>query len=110
MNFYSKLVRNPNTFLSVAGMHLHTFKELLSQFEQTFLKLECKRKLKTVRTASKQKRSVGGGRTFNNDLNNRALMLLIYYSFYLTQDFISYCSMLLTRALYRARSTNASYY
>jgi hypothetical protein len=41
-------------------MHLHTFQELLPQFEQAFL----------------------------NDLANRALMLLVYYRLYLTQEFM----------------------
>jgi DDE superfamily endonuclease len=90
MNFYSKLARNPKMFLSVTGMHLHTFQELLPQFEKAFLKLETERKLKTVRTASHRKRSVGGGRAFNNDLANRLLMLLVYYRLYLTQDFMTY--------------------
>ena len=90
MNFYSKLARNPKMFLSVTGMHLHTFQELLPQFEQSFLKLESERKLKTVRTASQRKRSAGGGRAFNNDLSNRLLMLLVYYRLYLTQDFMTY--------------------
>lgn len=90
MNFYSKLVRNPKMFLSVTGMHLHTFQELLPQFEQAFLKLECQRKFKTVRTASERKRSVGGGRAFNNDFANRLLMLLVYYRLYLTQEFMTY--------------------
>jgi hypothetical protein len=90
MNFYIKLARNPKMFLSVTGMHLHTFQELLPQFEQAFLKLDSERKLKTVRAASKRIRSVGGGRAFNNDLANRILMLLLYYRLYLTQDFMTY--------------------
>lgn len=90
MNFYSKLARNPRMFLSVTGMHLHTFQELLPQFEQAFLKLETERKLKTVRTASDRKRSVGGGRAFNNDLADRTLMLLLYYRLYLTQEFMTF--------------------
>lgn len=90
MNFYSKLARNPKMFLSVTGMHLHTFQELLPQFQQAFLNLESQRKLKTVRTALDRKRSVGGGRAFNNDLSNRLLMLLVYYRLYLTQDFMTY--------------------
>src|ERR1044071_4363160 len=89
MNFYSKLARNPKMFLSVTGMHLHTFQELLPHFEQAFLKLETERKLKTVRTASDRKRSVGGGRAFNNDLADRTLMLLVYYRLYLTQEFMT---------------------
>lgn len=90
MDFYTKLARRPKLFLSVAGMHLHTFQELLPQFEQAFLTLEAERKCKTVRTASLRQRAAGAGRAFNNDLANRALMLLVYYRLYLTQEFMTF--------------------
>lgn len=89
MDFYTKLARSPKLFLSVTGMHLHTFEELLPQFEQAFLKLDAERKLKTVRTAEVRQRAAGAGRTFNNDLANRALMLLVYFRLYLTQEFMT---------------------
>lgn len=89
MDFYRKLARNPKMFLSVTGIHLHTFEGLLPAFEQAFLKLDGDRKLKTVRHQTDRKRAAGGGRTFNNDLANRLLMLLIYYRLYLTQDFMT---------------------
>ena len=90
MDFYTKLARRPELFLSVTGMHLHTFQELLPQFQQAFLKLQAQRKGKTVRTSADRKRAQGGGRAFNNDLANRALMLLLYYRLYLTQDFLTF--------------------
>jgi DDE superfamily endonuclease len=70
-------------------MHLHSFENLLPQFEQAFLKLEAERKGKTVRTSADRQRAAGAGRAFNNDLANRALMLLVYYRLYLTQDFMT---------------------
>lgn len=90
MDFYTKLARRPKLFLSVTGMHLHTFQELLPLFEQAFLKLEAERKCKAVRTATDRQRAPGAGRAFNNDLANRALMLLVYYRLYLTQDFMTF--------------------
>ena len=90
MDFYNKLARRPKLFLSVTGMHLHAFQELLPQFQQAFLKLEAERKLKTVRTATDRQRTVGAGRAFNNDLANRSLMLLVYYRLYLTQEFMTF--------------------
>jgi hypothetical protein len=90
MDFYTKLARRPKLFLSVTGMHLHTFQELLPQFQQAFLKLEAERKLKTVRTATDRQRTAGAGRAFNNDLANRSLMLLVYYRLYLTQEFMTF--------------------
>ena len=90
MDFYTKLARRPKLFLSVTGRHLHTFQELLPQFEQAFLKLQAQRKSKTVRTSADRQRAAGGGRAFNNDLANRALRLLVYYRLYLTQDFMTF--------------------
>src|SRR5205085_10299383 len=85
-----KLARRPKLFLSVTGMHLHTFEKLLPQFEQAFLKLEAERKCKTVRASADRQRAAGAGRAFNNDLANRSLMLLVYYRLYLTQEFMTF--------------------
>lgn len=90
MDFYTKLARRPKLFLSVTGVPLHTFQELLPQFEQAFLTLEAERKAKTVRTSADRQRAAGAGHPFNNDLANRALMLLVYYRLYLTQDFMTF--------------------
>ena len=90
MDFYTKLARRPKLFLSVTGMHLHTFEQLLPQVEQAFLKLEAERKRQTLHTAADRQRAAGAGRAFNNDLANRALMLLVYYRLYLTQEFMTF--------------------
>jgi hypothetical protein len=89
MDFYNKLARSPKLFLSVTGMHLHTFEKLLPQFQKAFLRLEAERKGKTIRTGADRQRAAGAGRAFNNDLANRTLMLLVYYRLYLTQEFMT---------------------
>lgn len=89
MDFYNRLKRNPKQFLAFTGMHLHTFEDLLPQFEQTFLHLQQDRKAKTVRSQSDRQRQIGGGNAFQNDLPNRLLMLLVYYRLYLTQEFLT---------------------
>ena len=89
INLYTKLARNPKLFLSFTGMHLHTFQELLPQFEQAYLQLEIRRKERLLRTGRNRKRAAGAGKPFSNDLTNRLLMLLIYYRLYLTQDFLT---------------------
>lgn len=89
MDFYSKLARKPKIFLSVTGMTFHTFEQLMPQFEAAFLILEQLRKNRTVRSAAARQRQIGGGRSFNNDLANQLLMLLLYYRLYLTQDFMT---------------------
>lgn len=89
MDLYNKLKRNPRQFLAFTGMHLHTFEDLLPQFEQAFLQLEHQRKTKTVRSQADRRRRPGGGNAFRNDLPNRLLMLLVYYRLYLTQEFMT---------------------
>jgi hypothetical protein len=89
MSLYRKLSRKPNLFLSVTGMNIHQFQELLPQFEQIFDKLEAKRKRKVVRTGKKRLRQIGGGAPFANSLPDRLLMLLLYYRLYLTQEFMT---------------------
>ena len=68
MNLYNKLARNPKLFLSFTGMHLHTFQELLPQFEQAYLQLEIQRKERLLRTGRTRKRAAGAGKPFSNDL------------------------------------------
>ena len=89
MDLYKRLKRTPKQFLAFTGMHLHTFEDLLPEFEQAFLKLEQRRKGKTVRSQADRQRRPGGGNTFQNDLPNRLLMLLLYYRLYLTQEFLT---------------------
>jgi DDE superfamily endonuclease len=89
MDLYKKLKRNPKQFLAFTGMHVHTFADLLPDFEHAFLKLEQQRKAQTVRSQADRKRRPGGGKTFQNDLPNRLLMVLVYYRLYLTQDFLT---------------------
>lgn len=89
MDFYSKLARKPRLFLSITGLTIWSFQQLLPQFEDAFLILQQQRKQRTVRTHSARLRQIGGGRSFNNDLPNRLLMLLLYYRLYLTQDFLT---------------------
>lgn len=89
MDFYRKLAHKPKLFLSVTGMTLDSFTELMPQFEAAFLKLQLQRKKRTVRSDSPRQRQIGGGRCFNNDLANQLLMLLLYYRLYLTQDLLT---------------------
>jgi hypothetical protein len=89
MDFYNKLARKPRIFLATTGMTVQAFQQLLPQFEEAFLTLQHKRKQLTVRDLYPRQRQIGGGRSFNNDLQNRLLMLLLYYRLYLTQDFMT---------------------
>lgn len=89
MDLYNKLRRNPKQFLAFTGMHLHTFQDLLPEFQRTFADFQQQRKVKTVRSQSPRRRQAGGGKAFQNDLENRLLMVLVYYRLYLTQEFMT---------------------
>lgn len=89
MSLYHKLSRQPKRFLTVTGMHLHQFQELLPNFQQAFDRQEKKRKSLIVKTKAKRKRRIGGGSQFAHELSDQLLMLLIYYRLYLTQEFLT---------------------
>lgn len=89
MSLYRKLSRNPKQFLTVTGMNLHQFQELLPNFRQAFDKQERKRKSVVVKTQQKRRRRAGGGAQFAHELSDQMLMLLIYYRLYLTQEFLT---------------------
>jgi hypothetical protein len=89
MNLYSKLVKKPKQFLTVTGMNLSQFQELLPQFRETFALQEQKRKAFVVKTQQKRKRASGAGARFKHTLEEQMLMLLIYYRLYLSQEFLT---------------------
>lgn len=75
--------------MTVTGMNLNQFQELLPQFTETFQLQEQKRKTIVVKTKQKRKRAFGGGAQFKHSLEEQLLMLLIYYRLYLTQEFLT---------------------
>jgi hypothetical protein len=89
MTLYRKLSRSPKQFLTVTGMNLHQFQELLPHFTQAFERQEQKRKAVVVKTRVARRRGAGGGSQFTHELADRMLMLLIYYRLYLTQEFLA---------------------
>ncbi len=89
MSLYRKLSRNPKQFLTVTGMNLHQFQQLLPTFQQAFERQEKKRKARVVKTKAKRKRRAGGGSQFVHQLPDQMLMLLIYYRLYLSQEFLT---------------------
>ena len=89
MTLYRKLSRSPKQFLTVTGMNLHQFQELLPHLTQAFERQERKRKAVVVKTKVARRRSAGGGSEFAHELADRLLMLLIYYRLYLTQEFLT---------------------
>src|ERR1044072_216124 len=89
MSLYRKLSRQAKQFLSLTGMNLHQFQELLPVFTKVERRVHQARQSKVVGTGAARQRAIGGGAKFANTLEDRLLMVLIYYRLYLTQDFMT---------------------
>jgi hypothetical protein len=89
MTLYRKLSRNSRQFLTVTGMNLHQFPDLLPKFTPTFERPEHKRKAVVMETNAERQRGPGGRSRFAHELTVRLLMLRIYYRLYLTQEFLT---------------------
>jgi hypothetical protein len=78
---YERLSKKPLLFKSFTGLTVREFddicdKEITKRYDKYELKRLSKRK--------NRKRDMGAGRPFKLDLENRFLMLLVYYRLYIT--------------------------
>ena len=89
MGLFRKLQHKPALFLSITGMQCHRFEQLMPAFEQAYDELEAQRKSRVVKTGEERQRQPGGGAQFSTALQERLLMLLVYYRLYLTQEFMT---------------------
>lgn len=89
MGLFRKLKGKPALFLSTTGMRLDRFEQLMPEFEKAYEQLEAQRKSCVVKTGQERRRSPGGGAQFSTELQERLLMLLVYYRPYLTQEFMT---------------------
>ena len=89
MGLYRKLQHKPTLFLSTTGMQLNRFEQLMPAFEQAYVEQEAHRKSRVVKTGEERQRQPGGGAQFSTELQERLLMLLVYYRLYLTQEFMT---------------------
>ena len=78
----SRIKRNPQLFRRFTGLEVAKFDELLVKLEDIYASNEQKR-LKTTR-----QRKLGGGSQFTLTLEDRLIMLLLYYKIYITHEFL----------------------
>jgi hypothetical protein len=76
---YSRLSRKPLLFKSFTGLTVAEFDSLCKDIGGKYKKYENKRL-----SAKRRERKVGAGRPFKLCLQNRLLMLLVYYRLYIT--------------------------
>ena len=74
---YDGLSKKPLIFRSFSGLEVHEFNALYSKIEGTYAAFEEKRLFRGDR-----KRKIGAGHPFKLNLQDRLLMLLVYYRLY----------------------------
>ena len=82
---YGGLSKKPLIFRSFSGLEVPEFDALYAKIEEAYPAFEQKRLYRSDR-----KRRVGAGRPFKNPLNDRLLMLLMYYRLYVTSTLLAF--------------------
>lgn len=77
-----KLKNNRNLFCRFTGLEVAQFEDLVMKLEPVYAANEARRLKKT------RKRKIGGGSQFSRSLEERLLMLLMYYKVYITHEFL----------------------
>jgi hypothetical protein len=77
---YNRLSKKPLLFKSFTGLTVQEFDEIYDEITKRYVKHEIQRLSKR----KGRKRDIGAGRPFKLDLENRYLMLLVYYHLYIT--------------------------
>ena len=81
----SILRKRPKTFRKLTGLTVEKFDELLHALTPLYNKVEAKRLYKQNR-----QRAQGGGRNQKLCLEDKLLMLLMYYRIYITHEFLGF--------------------
>jgi hypothetical protein len=77
---YERLSRKPKIFRSFTGLDVSEFDEVYDVLESQYHDFERKR----LSREGKRKNEIGGGRPFKLELEDRLLVLLVYYRLYVT--------------------------
>jgi DDE superfamily endonuclease/Helix-turn-helix of DDE superfamily endonuclease len=85
LSFYDRLSKRPEMFRSFTGLDVAEFDSLLSRVELAYDEHEKKRLSRRGR-----KHEIGAGRPFKLPLEDRLLMLLIYYRSYVTSILLGF--------------------
>jgi DDE superfamily endonuclease/Helix-turn-helix of DDE superfamily endonuclease len=78
---YAKLSKTPQIFRSFTGLDVSEFDSVYDELESRYEDFETKRLLSG---REDRKNEIGGGRPFKLELEDRLLMLLVYYRLYIT--------------------------
>ncbi len=78
---YNRLSKKPSLFKSFTGLSIEQFNDIYKEIKPKYKKYEIKR-LSSKRT--RRERDVGAGRHFKLIVEDRVIMLLVYYRLYIT--------------------------
>jgi hypothetical protein len=82
---YERLSRTPGIFRSFTGLVVSEFDEVYDALESEYDDYERERL-----SREKRKNEIGGGRPFKLELQDRLLMLLVYYRLYVTSTLLGF--------------------
>lgn len=85
MNKTSQLKRKPETFRNLTGISIDKYNEIYQKLKPLYEQYNKKRL-----SHESRKRKIGGGSQFKLDLDDRLLMLLMYYRLYATHVFLGF--------------------
>lgn len=80
---YEKLSRKPLQFKSFTGLSVKQFDDVFKEIESKYPKYEIKR-LSTKRKYRRERAVGGGGRRFKLVIEDRVILVLVYYRLYIT--------------------------
>src|SRR5437762_3238188 len=84
MKFLEKLTKKTKTFQRTVGLSLQQFNTLTKRLENNWLIAEEQRK-----DHKNRKRKIGAGHPYKfESMNEKLLVILLYYKLYLTQEFL----------------------
>ena len=78
-----KLKKHRSLFRRFTGLEVAQFEDLVTKLGPVYAENETRRLKKSVR-----QRKIGGGSQFSCSLEERLLMLLMYYKMYITHEFL----------------------
>lgn len=85
MDYVSRLRKNPKAFRRLTGITIDKFDQLINFLRPRYVRWNKKRL-----SRSDRKRAIGAGRKFSLSLEDRFLLLLLYYRTYVTTAFLAF--------------------
>lgn len=82
---YGRLTKKPEIFRSFTGLEVSEFDSVYEELESRYYDYERERLSRQDR-----KNEIGGGRPFKLELEDRLLMLLVYYRLYITSTLVGF--------------------